>query len=126
MTEEPDYPPQSPVVTGILGRCPRCGQGRMFSGFINLAPRCETCGLDYGFADSGDGPAVFVCLLAGFVVLGIALWAELSFEPPIWVQLVIFLPLTLIVCLGMLRPLKGLLIAQQFRTKAEDAQHPRL
>ena len=126
MNEEPDYPPQSPLTTGILGRCPRCGKGRMFNGFINLAPRCDSCGLDYAFADSGDGPAVFVCLLAGFVVLGIALWAELSFEPPIWLQLVVFLPLTLIVCLGMLRPLKGLLIAQQFRTKAEDTQRPRM
>lgn len=126
MNEEPDYPPQSPLTTGILGRCPRCGKGRMFNGFINLAPRCDSCGLDYAFADSGDGPAVFVCLLAGFVVLGIALWAELSFEPPIWLQLVVFLPLTLIVCLGMLRPLKGLLIAQQFRTKAEATQRPRM
>lgn len=114
-----DYPPISPVSVGLAGRCPRCGDGRLFAGFVNVAPRCEACGLDYGFADAGDGPAVFVTLFAGLVVLGLALWVEIAFQPPIWVHMVIFLPLTLIVCLGMLRPLKGLLIALQYRNKAE-------
>ena len=116
------YPPQSPYSTGLAGRCPRCGQGRLFTGFINLAPRCEVCGLDFKFADSGDGPAVFVTLFAGFLVLGAALWTELNYEPPFWVHMVIFLPLTLIVCLGMLRPLKGLLVALQYRNKAEQGR----
>ncbi len=79
----------------------------LFAGFITLAPRCGTCGLDLSFADSGDGPAVFVSLIGGFIVLGAALWTELRYEPPFWVHLVVFLPLTLIVCLGLLRPLKG-------------------
>jgi uncharacterized protein (DUF983 family) len=117
-----EYPPQSPYATGFAGRCPRCGSGHLFAGFINPAPKCEVCGLDYGFADAGDGPAVFVTLFAGFLVLGAALWTELTFEPPFWVHLVIFLPLTLVVCLGMLRPLKGLLIALQYRNKAEQGR----
>ena len=116
--DEREYPPISPVSTGLAGRCPRCGDGKLFSGFIDLAPRCDVCGLDYNFADAGDGPAVFVTLFAGFVVIGIALWMQISYEPPIWLQLVIFLPLTLIVCLGMLRPLKGFLIASQYTNKA--------
>jgi len=116
------YPPQSPYSTGIAGRCPRCGEGRLFTGFINLAPRCEVCGLDFKFADAGDGPAVFVTLLAGFVVLGAGLWTQLRYDPPFWVYLLIFIPLTLIVCLGMLRPLKGLLIALQYRNKAEQGR----
>ncbi|HYA73319.1 MAG TPA: DUF983 domain-containing protein [Roseiarcus sp.] len=116
--EERRYPPISPVSTGLAGRCPRCGEGRMFSGFLTLAPECEVCGLDYGFADAGDGPAVLVTLFAGFVVLGIALAVEIAFEPPLWVYAVVFLPLTLIVCLGMLRPLKGFLIASQYCNKA--------
>ena len=91
----------------------------MFQGFLTLRPRCEACGLDYGFADAGDGPAVFVTLFAGFAVLGLALWVEIAYQPPIWVHMVIFLPLTLIVCLGLLRPFKGLLIALQYRNKAE-------
>lgn len=120
--DERNYPPISPVSTGLSGRCPRCGDGKMFSGFISLAPRCEICGLDFGFADAGDGPAVFVALLGGFIVLGAALWVEIVYEPPIWVHMVIFLPLTLLVCLGLLRPLKGLLIASQYRNKAEPGR----
>ena len=112
-----DAPP-SPYVTGVLGRCPRCGGGRLFNGFVDLAPACEACGLDYGFADSGDGPAVMVTLLAGFVVVGAALVVEVKYEPPMWLHLAIFLPLTLIVCLGMLRPLKGVLVSLQYRNKA--------
>jgi uncharacterized protein (DUF983 family) len=90
----------------------------MFQGFLSLAPRCEACGLDYAFADAGDGPAVFVTLIAGFLVLGIALAVDVEYEPPIWVYLVFFLPLTLLVCLGLLRPLKGLLVASQYKNKA--------
>ncbi len=117
-----DYPAQPPFSTGLAGRCPRCGQGRIFAGFLSVAPRCRVCGLDLKFADSGDGPAVFVTLFAGFLVLGIALWVELTYEPPIWVHLVMVLPLTLIVCLGLLRPLKGLMVALQYRNRAEQAR----
>ena len=117
-----NYPPISPISAGLAGRCPRCGDGRLFAGFINVAPHCEICGLNYGFADSGDGPAVFVALFGGFIVLGAALWTEIAYQPPMWVHMVVFLPLTLIVCLGMLRPLKGVLIALQYRNKAEPGR----
>ena len=90
----------------------------MFKGFLDVAPRCEVCGLDYGFADAGDGPAVFVTLIAGFLVLGAALLVDVEYEPPLWVYVVFFLPLTLLVCLGLLRPLKGVLIASQYKNKA--------
>jgi uncharacterized protein (DUF983 family) len=106
------------VSAGLRGRCPRCGEGRLFSGFISVAPSCRACGLDYKFADSGDGPAVFVILLAGFFIIGLTLWTEIRYEPPIWVHLVIFLPLTFVVCLGLLRPLKGLAIGLQYRNRA--------
>ncbi len=118
-SDDRHYPPISAFSTGFAGRCPRCGDGPLFNGFIGVAPRCEACGLDYAFADSGDGPAVFVALFGGFIVLGAALWTEVMFQPPMWVHMVVFLPLTLIVCLGMLRPLKGVLIALQYRNKAE-------
>jgi uncharacterized protein (DUF983 family) len=119
---EHDYPPRPPVSTGLAGKCPRCGQGPLFKGFLTVNPVCPNCGLDLKFADSGDGPAVFVTLFAGFIVLGIALWTELVYEPPIWVHLVIFLPLTLIVCLGLLRPLKGIMVAVQYRNRAEQGR----
>jgi uncharacterized protein (DUF983 family) len=113
---------RSTLVTGLFGTCPRCGQGKLFRGLLDVAPHCDTCGLDFSFIDSGDGPAVFVTLIAGFAVLGAALWTELRYEPPFWVHLVVFLPLTLIVCIGLLRPLKGLLIALQYRNKAEEGR----
>jgi uncharacterized protein (DUF983 family) len=102
--------------------CPRCGNGALFNGFVSLHPKCSSCGLSYDFADAGDGPAVFVILIAGAVLVGAALWLELTYEPPIWVTLAIFMPLTVIVCLGMLRPLKAMMIHQQYRTKAEEGR----
>ena len=116
------YPPIPPVSTGLSARCPRCGEGRLFRQFISVAPGCDVCGLDYGFADSGDGPAVFVSFAAGLVVVGLALVLDVIYEPPIWVHLLISLPLVLILCLGLLRPLKGLLIALQYRNKAAQGQ----
>ena len=120
--DDSNYPPIPAISAGLAGRCPRCGDGHLFAGFISVAPRCEVCGLDFAFADSGDGPAVFVALFGGFVVLGAALWTEVAYQPPMWVHMVVFLPLTLIVCLGMLRPLKGVLIALQYRNKAEPGR----
>ncbi|HTV33584.1 MAG TPA: DUF983 domain-containing protein [Methylocella sp.] len=113
---------QSPFLCGLKGLCPRCGQGKIFAGFLTLKQACSHCGLDLRFADSGDGPAVFVSLIGGFLVLGAALWTELRYEPPFYVHLLIFLPLTLIVCLGLLRPLKATLIALQYRNKAEQGR----
>ncbi len=106
------------ILTGLAGRCPRCRRGSTFAGFLDVAPACKACGLNFGFADAGDGPAVFVMLFGGFLIVGAVLWVEVMFEPPIWVYIVVFLPLGAIVCLGMLRPLKGLLIALQYRNKA--------
>ena len=117
-TEERRYPPISAVTTGLAGRCPRCGDGRYVQGFLTVAPKCDVCGLDFSFADSGDGPAVFVTLIAGFLVLGVALAVDMAYEPPLWVYVVVFLPLTIGVCLGLLRPSKGLLIASQYKNKA--------
>lgn len=117
-----DGPQADATSAGLSGRCPRCGEGKLFNGFLTLAPRCSNCDLDYKFADSGDGPAVFVILIAGFIIVGLLLWTEINYEPPFWVHLVIFLPLTLVVCLGMLRPLKGVMIALQYRNKAEQGR----
>ena len=121
--QEPNFhTPPNVIVAGLVGRCPRCGQGKMFKGFLDVAPECKACGLNLAFADSGDGPAVFVSLIGGFLVLGAALWTELEYQPPMWVHLTIFLPLTLIVCLGLLRPFKGILIALQYRHRAEQGR----
>jgi uncharacterized protein (DUF983 family) len=112
----------SPFVAGLRCKCPRCGEGRLFQGFLTPRARCEACGLDYAFADSGDGPAVFIMFIAGFLVLGAAFWVELRYEPPFWVHALVWIPAVLIVCLGLLRPLKGLMIALQFANKAEEGR----
>ena len=116
------YQEQTPVSTGLKGRCPRCGEGHLFDGFLTVKPKCSACGLDLGFADSGDGPAVFVILLAGFLVCGAALVVEVKYTPPFWVHALIFGPMVLIVCLGLLRPMKGLMIALQYRNNAREGR----
>ncbi|MEI2386464.1 DUF983 domain-containing protein [Breoghania sp. JC706] len=116
------YPPLPATQTGLRGRCPRCGQGRLFDGFLNTAKQCEVCGLDFEFIDSGDGPAVFIILIVGFLVVGAALAVEVTFTPPIWLHLVLWTPLTLGLSIGMLRPLKGLMIAQQYKQSAREGR----
>jgi uncharacterized protein (DUF983 family) len=94
----------------------------MFSGLLAVAKSCDVCGLDFSFADAGDGPAVFVTTIAGFILAGFALYVEVAYQPPYWVHALIFLPLTVIVCIGLLRPTKGLLIALQYFNKAEEGR----
>ncbi len=115
--------PSAPLSRAILGaRCPRCGQGRLFSGFLAFAPACTTCGLDFTQIDTGDGPAVFVILIAGFLIVAGALIVEVLFEPPYWVHVALWLPLTLIVTLGLLRPIKAGLAVMQYRHKAAQGR----
>jgi len=116
------HPPLSPYSTGFACRCPRCGQTGLFKGFIDVKPKCEICGLNLSFADAGDGPAIFVMLIAGTIVLGLSLWIGAIFDPPYWLQLLICLPLTAFVCLGLLRPTKSLLVSLQYRNKAEQGR----
>lgn len=110
------------ILAGLSCACPRCGNGKLFQGFVTLRPRCEACGLDYDFADSGDGPAVFIMLLAGFIVVGAALITEALYRPPLWLHAVLWLPLILIVTLGPLRPMKGLMIALQYHHRAAEGR----
>ncbi|MCT8998650.1 DUF983 domain-containing protein [Chelativorans intermedius] len=116
------WPPVDPVRAGLSGRCPRCGEGRLFAGFLRLGRRCANCGLDYGFADSGDGPAVFAILVIGFIVVGLALWLEVTTNAPLWLHFVLWVPLTLVLSMGALRLIKGLLIALQYRNKAAEGR----
>ena len=112
----------SPFRAGLACRCPRCGVGALFDGFLTVRPRCGHCGLDLAAADSGDGPAVFVILVLGFFIALAALLVEVGFEPPYWVHLVLWLPLTLVGALVLLRPFKATLIALQFRHDAREGR----
>lgn len=114
------HPPLLAAV--LLSRCPNCGRGRLFSGFLTPAPRCEACGLDYDFIDSGDGPAVFIVLIVGFLTVMGALVTEIAFRPPYWLHALIWAPVAIGLSLVLLRPAKALLIALQYRHKAEEAR----
>ena len=118
-----DVPPLSPFRTGLTCRCPRCGNGRLFQGFLDLRPRCEACGLDYAFADAGDGPAVFVIFIAGFIVVGSALITEVLYQPPFWVHALLWGPLILVTTLLPLRPIKGLMTALQYLHRTTEGRH---
>ena len=111
----------NPFLAGLAGRCPNCGDGALFDGFLKIAPRCEACGFDLARADSGDGPAVFVILIAGFIAAFGVLITEIVVRPPIWVHLVVWLPIAAILCLALLRPVKGLMVAAQFANQASEA-----
>ena len=113
-----NWPPVEPIPAGLKGRCPRCGEGKLFSGVLGVAPRCGACRLDYSFADAGDGPAVFVILIIGFLVVGLALWMEVTLNPALWVHFLLWMPLTLVLSLVALRLIKGVLIALQYAHKA--------
>ncbi|MBB2970651.1 DUF983 domain-containing protein [Mesorhizobium sp. RMAD-H1] len=117
-----EWPPLEPWRVGIRGKCPRCGQGELFDGFLKLAPRCEVCGLDYSFADPADGPAFFVICFACVPSVLFAVWMEVTFEPSVWWHLLVSLPLVLLTCILPLRPLKGWLVASQFYYKAEEGK----
>ena len=114
------YPPLSPFSTGFRCRCPRCGEAPLFDGLLDVRPVCPDCSLDYEMVNAGDGPAVFVILILGFIVVGLALWVELAFSPPTWLHLVLWTPLIIGGSIALLRPFKATLIALQFRHKASS------
>jgi uncharacterized protein (DUF983 family) len=105
-----------------MARCPRCGGAPLFSGFLNIAPRCTACGLDFAQFDVGDGATVFVILIAGFLICGGALFVEVKYSPPYWVHAVIWLPLIAIVVLGGLRLVKSTLMVLQFQRDAREGR----
>lgn len=116
------WPKLAPHVTGPLGRCPRCGKGHIFNGFLTIRDRCEVCGLDFSYADPADGPAVFVQLAACVPGVIFAIMLEIIASPPTWVHLVVSLPILLITTLLPLRPIKGWLVASQFFFEAREGE----
>ena len=106
----------------LFALCPRCGKGKLFGGLLKVAPCCTACGLDYAVFDAGDGPAVFVVLIAGGIITAAALYVEFTFSPPIWVHALLWIPLTTALILAMLRWSKALLLVLQYRHKAGEGR----
>lgn len=90
----------------------------MFDGLLKVTPRCAQCGLDLRAEDAGDGPAVLVMFVLGAIVVAGALLVEILFAPPLWVHIVLWTPVTFAGAVTLLRPLKAVLIAQQYRHRA--------
>ncbi len=120
--DKAQWAPVDPVRAGLAGRCPRCGEGRLFSGFLAVGKECTNCGLDYSYADAGDGPAVFVILIIGFIVVGLALWVEVTYSPTLLIHFLLWIPLSLALGLLSLRWIKGILLTLQYANKAAQGR----
>jgi Uncharacterized protein conserved in bacteria len=112
----------NPFLAGLRGRCPRCGEGRLFSGYLKIAERCEACDLDFRGEDAGDGPAVFIMFAVGFLVVPLALVAEVAFSPPLWLHMVLWIPVSLGLILALLPPFKATLYALQYTHSAHEGR----
>ena len=116
------FPSVSPYAAGLAGKCPRCGEGDLFGTFLGLRPRCGVCDLDFAKADPGDGPAVFVIFIVGFLAVSVAFVARFSWYWPIAAAFAVSAFVAIGGTLLLLRPLKATLIALQFRHKAEEGK----
>ena len=108
--------------SGVRGRCPRCGVGRLFTSYLKITDRCDACGLGFAGHDVGDGPVVPAILVIGGIVVGLAWMMEVTFQPPLWVHALLWGPLTLGLSLGILPLLKGLSVALQFRLRSTEEE----
>ena len=118
MTEAPP-----PLLNAALrGACPRCGAPTLFAGLIAFAPRCPRCGLDFARFNVGDGAAPFLIFLVGAIVVGLAMWLELSRSPPWWVHVLLWTPLTIVLTAGFLRIAKALLLTLEYRNAAGEGR----
>jgi uncharacterized protein (DUF983 family) len=114
--------PPSPLRSGIAGACPRCDARTLFDGPVHFAERCRACGLDYAGFNVGDGPAAFLTLIIGAVVVALALAVELSIKPPFWVHVLLWVPLTAAAVVFGLRVGKGVLLALEYSNAAREGR----
>jgi len=116
-----DSPP-TPLAAGLGGLCPRCSARTLFDGPVKFAPRCRACCLDFAAFNVGDGPAAFLILIIGAVVVGLALWLELAVSPPVWVHVLLWPIVTLALVIGSLRIGKGMLVTLEYRNAAREGR----
>ncbi len=120
--DDREFPPKSSWEVALKHRCPRCGEGRLYKSFLTIADKCDRCDLDFSELDSGDGPAVFIIMIAGFVIVGLALYVEVAYRPDYWVHALLWLPMGVLLPLALLPVLKAWLVAQQFRHNAREGR----
>jgi uncharacterized protein (DUF983 family) len=108
------------LAAGLRSRCPACGRAPLFDGFLHVRQRCPVCHTDLSAQDSGDGPVAFIILIVGGIVVALALLTEVRYQPPVWLHLLLWLPLTVVLVLGLMRPFKATLIALQYKHRRHD------
>lgn len=112
MTEKRDV--WQAMARGFRGRCPRCGEGKVFRAFLKVADNCSACGQGFSGHRADDLPAYLVIVIVGHIVVPLALWIETNYAPPVPLQLAIYLPITLIASLALLQPVKGAVVGLQW------------
>lgn len=115
-------PEPAPLPAALKGLCPRCGAPGLFKGWLAFADRCGACGLDYSRFNVGDGPAALLVLLLGAIVVGAAITIQLTLAPPIWLQLILWVPVTIAAVIGALRVAKAALLGSEYRTAAREGR----
>jgi uncharacterized protein (DUF983 family) len=111
-----------PVQAAIMGLCPRCGERSLFAGMVAFAAKCGRCGLDFTVFNVGDGPAAFLTLILGTIIVGLAIWLQLEFDPPLWVQMIVWIPVALILTVLALRVAKAALLGAEYRNAAREGR----
>jgi uncharacterized protein (DUF983 family) len=123
MPDRPVHSKGQPALraAALFGLCPRCGGRTLFAGWTSFAPRCEACGLEFARFNVGDGPAAFLTLIVGAVVMMLAVSLQLAAEPPWWLHVLLWVPLTTVGVIAGLRLAKAALIWSEFRHRAQEA-----
>ena len=106
---------------GLMLRCPQCGHGEVFQGYLKFRDRCRACSADFRAADAGDGPAVFVVLIVGAIVAPLLFILQFGFDLPDWLALTLTMIAAVALCLALLPPFKSVLFALQWKHKAREA-----
>jgi uncharacterized protein (DUF983 family) len=113
------------IVRGLLGRCPHCGEGRMFRAFLKVSDRCEACGEELHHHRADDFPAYVVIFIVGHALVPAVLYVETHFAPSYWTHLALWLPTTLALAIGLLQPVKGAIVALQWSMGMHGFEHAR-
>ncbi len=118
----PAHPAPTLVQAGLKGLCPRCGSSGLYAGLLRFVERCPRCGLDIGSFNVGDGPAAFLTLILGALVVGLAIWLQLAVNPPWWVHVLVWIPFMIATTIGSLRIAKAMLLAAEYRNAAQEGR----
>jgi len=108
---------------GAMNRCPVCGQGKVFAGYLRVVEECEVCHAPLGRLRADDAPPYFTILLVGHLLVPGVLMVEHAYMPPMWVHMAVWLPLFTLACLLLLRPVKGAVVGWMLKLGFTGAEH---